>query len=54
MVNVELVLSVIAVIVALGTVFQFGMRIGRLEKDVERMEAMMRILKELWQTNQNK
>ncbi|MBA7596785.1 hypothetical protein ES703_03774 [subsurface metagenome] len=51
MISVELIFSIIAVIAALAAVFVFGMRMGRLEKDVEanakRMDELLSIYEEL-------
>jgi len=51
MISVELIVAIIALIAALTAVFTLGMRIGRLEKDVEagtkRMDELLSIYEEL-------
>lgn len=51
MINLELILAIIALIAALIGIFIFGMRMGRLEKDIEsnakRMDELLSIYEEL-------
>lgn len=51
MISIELIVAIIALIAAVGAVFMFGMRMGRLEKDVEvnakRMDELLSIYESL-------
>ena len=51
MISIELIMAIIAVIAVVVAIFMFGMRMGRLEKDVEanakRMDELVSIYEEL-------
>lgn len=48
MISVELIVAIIALIAVVVAVFTFGMRMGRLEKDVSETDSYGRFLRYVW------